>query len=110
MATKRRTSRSSLSVPKKARRYGATVHALVSLEMAGMAVKALEHAPEIQVLDFGIPDEDISRTRITLRSLEFPRYWDGSTVDLYGDTNRGLVVLQHPAMEEEEEEKESVEG
>ena len=103
MAPKRSTSRSSLSVPKKARRYGATVHALVSLEMAGMAIQALEHAPEIQVLNFGIPDDDLSKTRITLRSLSFPRYWEGSTVDLYGDTSRGLVVLQHPSEEEEED-------
>ena len=106
MATKDRkkcTRKGAVKARRTLRRYGATVHALVSLDMVGKAIKALEHAPEIQVLDFGIPDKDQSKTKITLRSLEFPRFWNGSEVDLYGDTSRGLVVLQHPAMGEDEE-------
>ena len=107
MATQRTSksdsSRKPIAPPRKPRIYGATVYASVSLEMAGAAVQALEHAPEIQVLDFGIEDIPSSKKKLTLRSLDFPRFWDGTEVDLYGDTETGLVVLQHPSSEEPEE-------
>lgn len=103
MASSKQRPRKPLRASKRARRYGATVHALVATDLAGLAVKALEHAPEIQVMNFGKRDKDPDITKITLRSLEFPRFWDGAEVDIFGDTSRGLVVVQHPPMEEEEE-------
>ena len=101
MASKKRASRRPVKALKKVRRYGATVYAAIPLEMTGLAVKALEHAPDVQVVDIGELEEDPSRAKIQLRSLEFPRFWEGSEVDIFGDVERGLVVLQHPATEDE---------
>ena len=93
---------------RKLRRYGATIYAKVALECSGRAIRVLEHAPDIQVISYGEPEEEPGISTIVMRSLEFPRFWEGTEVDIYGDSQKGVVVLQHPAgadklFEEEEE-------
>ena len=94
---KRPARKGSLKARRPLRRYGATVYAKVDSEWAGKALKALEHAPEIQVIDFVRVKKDGMR-KITMRSLEFPRFWEGTEVDLYGDMESGLVAIYHPSM------------
>jgi len=99
---KQTTCKQALKTRSPLRRYGATVYAKVDLEWAGKALKALEHAPEIHVIDFvkvkhGGGDGSGMR-RITMRSLEFPRFWEGTEVDLFGDMEKGLVAIYHPSM------------
>jgi len=105
---------------KTVRRYGATVFAKVQSEVAGMAIKILEHAPDIQVVGFEPHKKEKGMHKLTLRSLEFPRFWNNTEVDFYGNMNDGRMVLYHPAgldkdnlfspneqvLEEEEEEEE----
>ena len=93
----------TLKVGRPLRRYGATVYATVDSEWAGKALTALEHAPEIQVVAFGkvTHGEDIGMRKITMRSLDFPRFWEGTEVDLFGDTEKGLLAIYHPAAGEE---------
>ena len=99
-----RTEQSALKDPVKPRRplrrYGATVYAQVDEEWAGKALKALEHAPEIQVIDFVLikaKTKKLKMRKITMRSLDFPRFWEGTEVDLFGDVERGLVAIYHPS-------------
>ena len=87
----------ALKARRALRRYGATVYAKVDSEWAGKALKALEHAPEIQVIDF-VRVKKKGMKKITMRSLEFPRFWEGTEVDLYGDIENGLVAIYHPSM------------
>ena len=89
----------TLKAPRKLRRYGATVYAKVGPEWAGAALKALEHAPELQGMDFKklTRGKGKGMRKITLRSLELPRFWEGTEVDLYGDLERGLVAIYHPS-------------
>jgi hypothetical protein len=92
------TEESKEFLNKKIRRYGATVYAKIDLDWAGRAIKVLEHAPDIQVLDS--PKEHPSEPgikKIIMRSLNFPRYWDNQEVDLYGDVSKGRLILYHPA-------------
>ena len=103
MATKDRkkcTRKGAIKARRTLRRYGATVYAKVDSEGAGNALKALEHAPEIQVVDFVKVKygEDVGMRKITLRSLDFPRFWEGTEVDLFGDIQRGVVAIYHPSM------------
>jgi len=100
MVVKSTDSRKSLKPPKRLRRYGATVYAKVDLEWAGKALKALEHAPDIQVLGFVRVKREPEMKKITMRSLDFPRFWEGTEVDLYGDEESGRVIIYHPAMDE----------
>ena len=108
----RGSHRNALKPRKPLRRYGATVYAKVDAEWAGKALKALEHAPEIQVIAFvkvtHREESSSPRTKrkkpsknlrkIVMRSLEFPRFWEGSEVDLFGDVDRGIVAVYHPSI------------
>ena len=89
-------------VKRSVRRYGATVFAKVDAEWAGKALKALEHAPDVQVIDLVKIKNDPEMKKITLRSLDFPRFWEGTEVDLLGNVEEGLVAIYHPSMEGEE--------
>jgi len=102
--TSTQPSRIPLKARRSLRRYGATVYAQVDSEWAGRALKALEHAPEIQVLGFVKvkKGKDEGVRKITMRSLEFPRFWEGTEVDLFGDIDRGLVAIYHPSLLEEQ--------
>jgi hypothetical protein len=97
-ARKKLAYRSSLKARRPLRRYGATVYTEIDIEWAGRALKALEHAPEIQVLDFVKVKKEPGIQKITMRSLVFPRFWEGTEVDLYGDAERGLVAIYHPSI------------
>ena len=97
MATKTRKVKKSL------RRYGATVFTTIEGKLAGKALKALEHAPEVQVINLAEIKSDPALKKITLRSLAFPRFWEGTEVDLLGNVEEGLVAIYHPSMEAEEE-------
>ena len=94
-------SQGPLRAAKRLRRYGATVYARVDLEWAGKALKALEHAPEIQVIAFSQMKKEQKTKTITMRSLEFPRFWEGTEVDLFGDIENGIIAIYHPATEED---------
>jgi len=107
MATSSERSQRTEGSPKKPlrasrrlRRYGATVYANVDSEWAGKALKALEHAPEIHIIDFVQVKQgtEAGMKKITMRSLDFPRFWEGTEVDLFGDMERGLVAIYHPAI------------
>jgi hypothetical protein len=95
--TKHATSRHPLKARRPLRRYGATVHAKVDAEWAWKALKALEHAPEIHVLNF-VRVKKSGMRKITMRSLDFPRFWEGTEVDLFGDMDRGMVAIYHPSI------------
>ncbi len=93
-------SQKPLKPTRSLRRYGATVYAKVDYEWAGKALKALEHAPEIQVIDFVKVKKEPHMHKITMRSLDFPRFWEGDEVDLFGDEESGLVAIYHPSLED----------
>jgi len=88
---------------RKLRRYGATVFTKVDIGMAGRAIRVLEHASDIHVIKYEEDKEEPGVQRITLRSLSFPRYWEDSEVDLYGDILKGVFVIYHPAGLEDDE-------
>lgn len=73
---------------------GATVYAAISRVYVGTALHRLEHRPDIQLIERRNHHYSPTEELWTLRSLEFPRAWEGALVNLRVLSDRpGLEVV-----------------